>query len=156
MSSAIAGLIGAGIGALAGVAGAFISQRMQARTTQERALQSKKEEAYASTLRYLLRVQNRRSGIHAEGGPYLSQEGVKELFDDLVEAQFWASTLTIYCAEDQRGPIKKVSHALNETAADFASGEYWKREEAKLRATFREALRRSKTPPSARPRPRGR
>jgi hypothetical protein len=122
VSSAIAGLIGAAIGALAGVAGAFISQRMQARATQERALQSKKEEAYSSTLRYMLRVQNRRGGVSAETGPYITKEGVKELFDDIVEAQYWASTLTIYCSKAQRETVKEVSHNLNETVEDFVSG----------------------------------
>jgi Arc/MetJ family transcription regulator len=63
VSSAIVGLIGAAIGAIADVAGVFISQQMQARAAQERALHSKKEEAYSSTLRYLLRAQNRRSKI---------------------------------------------------------------------------------------------
>jgi hypothetical protein len=122
VSSAIAGLIGAAIGALAGIAGAFISQRMQARATQERTLQSKREEAYSSTLRYLLRVQNRRSGISA-GHIYIAQESFKEFVDDMVEAQFWASTLTIYCSEEQRETVKKVSRDLNETVADFVSGE---------------------------------
>jgi hypothetical protein len=124
MSSAIAGLIGAAIGALAGVTGAFISQRMQARATRERALLSKKEEAYSSTLRYLLRAQNRRSAISAESGqPYIGEEAVIEVFDDLVEAQFWASSLTIYCSEEQRETVKKVSRDLNEAVANFVSGE---------------------------------
>jgi gas vesicle protein len=111
VSSAIAGLVGAAIGALAGVAGAFLSQRMQARATQERALQSKREEAYSSTLRYLLRVQNRRSGIAAESGhTYIVKESIKDFFDDMVEAQFWASTLTVYCAEKpERSNRKSLS-----------------------------------------------
>jgi hypothetical protein len=124
VSSAIVGLIGAAIGALAGVGGAVISQRMQARATQQRTLESKKEEAYSSTLRYLLRVQNRRSGLSGESGmPYIAKEGIKDFFDDMVDAQFWVSTLTIYCAEDQRETVEKVSRALNETVALFVSGE---------------------------------
>jgi gas vesicle protein len=123
VSSAIAGLIGAAIGALAGVAGALISQPMQARATQERAFQSKKEEAYSSTLRYLLRVQNRRSGAAPEQGfTYITKEWIKELFDDMVEAQSWASSLTIYCSESQRETVKRVSHDLNEVVAHYASG----------------------------------
>ena len=131
MSSAIVGLIGAAIGAIAGVAGAFISQQMQARAAQERALHSKKEEAYSSTLRYLLRAQNRRSEISVEGGTFgtvLTKEGVKELFDDMVEAQFWVSALTIYCSEDQRQRVNDVSRDIYRTVEEFVSGESMGRE----------------------------
>jgi hypothetical protein len=120
-SAAIAGLIGAGIGALAGVAGAFISQYMLARATRQRALLGKKEEAYSSTLRYLRRAQNRRSGIAAGSSRTFVGEP-KDWFDDLVEAQFWASTLTVYCSAGQKREIGKVSQELNGRAAEWVSG----------------------------------
>jgi hypothetical protein len=121
VSSAIAGLIGAGIGGLAGVAGAFISQYMLARATRQRALLGKKEEAYSSTLRYLRRVQNRRSGI-AAGSSRTFVGDTKNWFDDLVEAQFWASTLTVYCSAGQKKKIEEVSQELNDRVADWVSG----------------------------------
>jgi hypothetical protein len=135
MNSAIAGLIGAGIGALAGVAGAFINQLMQARAPRARALQSKKEEAYSSTLRNLLRVRNRRSGVSAEfGEAVVRKEPTQALFDDMVEALFWASTLTIYCSDNLKGTVQNVSRDLNETIEDFVSGAFSPREnEAQMR-----------------------
>ena len=121
MSSAIAGLIGAGIGGLAGVAGAFIGQYMLARTTRQRALLGKKEEAYSGTLRYLRRVQNRRSGIAARTSRTFVGN-TKEWFDDLAEAQYWASTLTVYCSAGQKMKIEEVSQELNDRVADWVSG----------------------------------
>src|SRR5215203_802226 len=124
VSSAIAGLIGAAIGALAGVAGAFISQRMQARATQKRTLQSKREEAYSNTLRNLLKVQNTRDEWSSKDGVWIGHitaEGIMSVYPDMIEAQFWASALTMYCSEDQREPIKRVSNSINNTVADFVS-----------------------------------
>jgi hypothetical protein len=120
MSSAIVGLIGAAIGALAGVAGAFISQRMQAGAAQKRALETKKEEAYSNTLRYMLRGQNRRGELTAEGTFIITD--VATLIDDMVEAQFWASALTIYCSEEQRETVNTVSRDLNKTIQELVSG----------------------------------
>jgi hypothetical protein len=71
MNSAIAGLIGAAIGAGAGLAGTFITQYLQIRaqrqqtllhrsTEREQALRVKREEAYKKTLQRLIRVRDRR------------------------------------------------------------------------------------------------
>lgn len=56
-------------------------------------------------------------------GTVLTKEGVKELFDDMVEAQFWVSALTIYCSEDQRQRVNDVSRDINRTVEEFVSGE---------------------------------
>ena len=122
MSSAIAGLIGAMIGAGAGVTGALITQLMQARTERAKWLRSKKEETYANALRYLLRMRNRRSAIEPGGKAYISEEHRGEWLSDIVDAQFWTSILTIYCSEDQKSAIAEVSQDLNSVVEDIAWG----------------------------------
>lgn len=48
------------------------------------------------------------------------------VYPDMVEAQFWASALTIYCSEDQRETIQRVSSNINTTVADFVSGDLFR------------------------------
>src|SRR5215203_46017 len=96
---------------------------MLANATRQRALLGKKEEAYSSTLRHLRRAQNRRSGIvGGSGKPFVGTEFIKDWFDDLVEAQFWASTLIVYCSAGQKKTIEEVSHELDDRVADWVSG----------------------------------
>jgi hypothetical protein len=103
---------------------------MQARATQERTLQSKKEEAYSNTLRNLLKVQNRRDlWTEKKSGQWeahITDEGLMIVYPDMVEAQFWVSALTIYCSEDQRETIQRVSSNVNNTVADFVSGDLFR------------------------------
>jgi len=63
MNAAIAGLIGAAIGAMAGIVGAFVTQYLQARAAARNWLRDKREGAYSNALRYLLRVHNKRSQL---------------------------------------------------------------------------------------------
>ena len=118
MGAAIVALIGATIGAMAGIAGGYITQLMQAKVERENWIRSKREETYANTLRSLLRVGNRRSAV-SKGTAYVSQDFIKEWFDDLVEAQFWASSLTIYCSKSQKAKVTKVLRELNDVATDY-------------------------------------
>jgi hypothetical protein len=61
VSSAIAGLIGAAIGAIAGIAGAIVTQYLQIRAERTQALRSKRVETYTNTLQCLLKVRGRRA-----------------------------------------------------------------------------------------------
>ena len=119
MSSAIAGLIGAAIGASAGIVGAFLTQHLQAKAERTKWLRTKREEAYSNTLRFLLKTLNRRSNLTAEGIAYVGKDVIKEWFDDIVEAQIWANYLTIYCSESQKAAIAEVASNLNEAVEKF-------------------------------------
>ena len=92
---------------------------MQAKAEGKKWLRSKREEAYANILRFLLKTLNRRSDLTADGMAYLGRDGVKEWFDDIVEAQLWANYLTIYCSESQKDNIAKVASDLNAVVSKF-------------------------------------
>lgn len=113
MDSAVAGLIGAGIGAVAGMTGTLLSQLLQSRRENKKWLITRKEDAYSNTLRYLLKVLNRRSKITAKGVAVLSQEDMPDWFTDLSEAQSWITSLTIYCSHDVRKTIKLIAGKYN-------------------------------------------
>jgi hypothetical protein len=104
MDSAVAGLIGAGIGAVTGIAGTFITTYLQARQERLKWLRDKRVESYSNTIRYLTRALNKRSSISIESGNLVTamgQDVIKEWFDDLSESLVWLSSLSIYCSENQ-------------------------------------------------------
>ena len=115
MDSAVAGLIGAGIGAVAGITGTFLAQILQSRREHRKWILSRKEDAYSNSLRYLLKALNRRSKITVEGVAVLSKEDMPEWFTDLSEAQAWITSLTIYCSNDVRETIKLIASKFNGT-----------------------------------------
>jgi gas vesicle protein len=119
VSTAVVGLLGAAIGAVAGIVAAFITQNLQAKTERKKWLRTKREQAYSNTLRFLLKTLNRRSGLASDGMAYLGREAIKEWLDDVVEAQIWANYLTIYCSESQKANIAEVASNLNETVSKF-------------------------------------
>jgi hypothetical protein len=113
MDAAVAGLIGAAIGAVAGVLGAIITHYLQSSQDNKKWVRDKREEAYSNTIRFLLRVLNKRSMITATGLTVLGQENIKEWFDDISEAQSWMTSLTIYCSESEKNTIGKLSSEIN-------------------------------------------
>src|SRR5215217_8234197 len=124
MNAAIAGLIGAAIGALASILGTVVTQFLQARATARNRLRDKKEEAYSNTLRYLLRVQNKRSEMSVKGGQLttiLGEDDVKVWFDDVIEAQFWVTSLSVYCSPSYRNKILDNSSQMNQAVKEFLS-----------------------------------
>lgn len=110
---AVSGLIGAGIGAIAGMSGTLMGQVLQSKREHKKWLLTRKEDAYSNSLKYLLRVLNKRSKLTADGIAVLAKEDVPEWFSDLSEAQAWITSLTIYCSDDVRETIKSVSSKFN-------------------------------------------
>ncbi|MGW1801684.1 hypothetical protein ACWCQN_38650 [Streptomyces sp. NPDC001984] len=47
----------------------------------------------------------------------MSQEHVREWFDDLVEAQFWLKSLISCCGNEQLARLREAAAALDETVA---------------------------------------
>lgn len=86
---------------------------MQSKRDHKKWRLSKKEEAYSNTLRYLLKVLNRRSQITADGITFISKEHLPQWFQDISEAQAWMTSLTIVCSSNVRAEINSVSEKLN-------------------------------------------
>ena len=49
----------------------------------------------------------------------LGKDIIKEWFDDISEVQAWLASLTIYCSEEQRNAIRKISGEINEVVSNF-------------------------------------
>lgn len=106
MDSALAGLIGAGIGAMAGLLGSLLSNWMviqkdekrwfrERQAEEEKWLKERLQEIYTNCIDYLSRL-FRRSEISADAGAILKQEHQRELFTDYSESQKWLGLLAIY------------------------------------------------------------
>jgi hypothetical protein len=114
MDAALAGAIGAGVGALATVAGSLLTTHRQADQQRVAAARRRKEEAYDNTIRFLLRARNRRSLVTAEGLLIIAQADIGTFFDDLIEAQTSLSVLLTACGSPQRPAIEAATSRLND------------------------------------------
>jgi hypothetical protein len=122
MDAGAAGILGATIGGVTGVIGGLMTHRLQSKSDRKKWARDKQVEAYSSAIRYLVRVQNKRSLITAEGHTVLGQDAMKEWFDEISEAIAWLISLTIYCSEDERKGVANGSKRLNDAAAGFIQG----------------------------------
>ena len=135
MDPAIAGLFGAGIGALASLLGALLSnwllmskQREQwlldKQAEQEKWLRERLQEIYSNCIDSLARL-NRRSKMTAEGEAVLSQEHQRELFDDYSAAQKWLSMLVVYHPSNTRDdiPLTNDLRGFAKAVGDFSMKE---------------------------------
>lgn len=126
MDAAIAGLIGAILGALASLAGTLIAHWLQAKSEQRRWVLNKKEEAYSNSVRAILRVLNKRGRLVSSIPPTLSifktepkswnsyADAKTEIVHDVGDIQFWLTQLTIYAAKEQNKKIANVLNQINE------------------------------------------
>jgi len=114
VDAALAAVLGAGIGALATVAGSALTAHQQGAQQRAVASRQRKEAAYDNAIRSLLRARNRRSVLTAEGLAVIAKDDIGTLFDDLVDAQHWLSVLVTACGSKQRQPIEAASSRLND------------------------------------------
>jgi hypothetical protein len=124
MDAAIAGLIGAAIGAVAGMAGTLITTYLQAKQEHARWIRDKRVEAYSNTIMYLIRALNKRSSLSIDGGTLTSVIGkdvIKEWFDDLSEILVWLSAVSIYCSKNQQPKIAHATQIVNKAVCDFVN-----------------------------------
>lgn len=124
MDSAVAGLIGAVIGASAGKTGTLISTYIQTKQERLEWLRDKRVESYSNTIRYLTRALNKRSIISIESGTpmtVMGQDIIKEWFDDLSESLVWLSSLSIYCSENQQKEIISAFRVVEQAVSDLVT-----------------------------------
>ena len=91
MDAAIAGLIDAAIGSVAGMAGTLITSYLQVKQEHAKWIHDKPVEACSNTIRYLVRALNKRSSLSIEDSTLIRVMGkdvIKEWFDDLSEIWF--------------------------------------------------------------------
>lgn len=107
------------IGGVTGVIGGLITHRLQSNTDRRKWARDKQVEAYSSAIRCLVRVQNKRSMITAQGQTVLGQDAMKEWLDEISEAIAWLISLSIYCSERERRRVLDGSKRLNDAAVGF-------------------------------------
>ncbi len=125
MDATVAGLIGAIIGALAVVLSTIVTYTLQAVQEHRKWLRDKRQEAYANSVKYLLRVISKRSEISMQSGQLITVLGkdvTKEWFDEMSEALTWMTILALYCPSKQRRPILEAVAKVKMTIADILTG----------------------------------
>jgi hypothetical protein len=157
MDAGVAGLIGAFLGAAATVVVAYIQNKQTIQNQRDQWFRDKDakleewqrdklEEIYGNCLNSLSRIL-RKSGVTAEGKPYISKEHISELFDDYTEAQKWLSLLLIHYSSDyikpSSGDKDRDFITLKDDIASFSSKDLPDIEKAKeLRASIIEMARK--------------
>ena len=68
MDSTMAGLIGAAVGALAAIVSAFVASTLQARQEHHIWIRDRRQEAYVNSVKYIVRVLNKRSEVEIKSG----------------------------------------------------------------------------------------
>jgi hypothetical protein len=122
MDSALAGLLGAVIGAGAGLAAAWLTSSLQARREKARWLLETRVKAYGSAIRHLYRAGYRMSKLSPEGVAFIGEAEVKEWFDDVTEALYQVVWLTIVCGDSQYATVQKAQADLDRAVAGVVSG----------------------------------
>lgn len=123
MDAAIAGLIGAIIGALAGMAGTLISHYLQSKSEREKWIKLRREEAYANSLRQLLKAINMRTNLTGEGIAYINKESTGDWFNAINEAQIWLTSASIYCSSGVKSQLAALLESYSSSISEFIGSE---------------------------------
>lgn len=137
MDAALAGLLGASVGAVSGVGGSVLTARLG--QVQERATwrRTKTEESYTQCLRALYTVLDLRSALTAEGTAYLSQEDQPKYFAAIIDARYWLSLVVIFCGAAPRKALEPHEQALAAVVERVTQGKFG---EPSLQDVAREVL----------------
>lgn len=125
MESALIGLAGALLGAIAALFGGVLNDRRQARIEAVRWRRDQLANASQQALRYLLRATNRRSKITLKGGTaltVLSTEHQRDWFDDLVEAQVWLRTAATFSVPERAAALEAAAVHLDHDISSLVTG----------------------------------
>lgn len=124
MDSAIAGLIGAFIGACFGLLGSLLTSWLTLKkereqwlkdkeVEQEKWLRDKLQEIYSNCIDYLSKI-SRASEISSDGTPYIKQEHLRETFSDYSDAQKCLGILLIYHPDRRRNHYENLYQAITD------------------------------------------
>lgn len=119
MDAAIIGLVGAFVGAAAALIGSVLTTRLQHRHEQARWQRDRRQAAYDGALRHLLKAANRRGELVVQAGrvvaviAVIADDQVREVFDDLTEAQFWLRSLASTCGPGQAARVSQAADQLD-------------------------------------------
>lgn len=94
------------MGASATVVGSIANARFQAKREATSWQRERKQTAYYSATRALLRVRNRRRRMAESLWSQVPKDELPTFLDDLVDAQHGLSMLLVACGEDQRPKVR--------------------------------------------------
>ena len=117
MSTAVIGLLGALIGATAGLVGAWLTNSLQGRRDQAKWLLETRVAAYSKAIRHLYRASYRMTKVSAESGPIIAEGDIKEWFDDVTEALYQVVWLTVICGKGQFSAVQQAQYDLDVAVA---------------------------------------
>jgi hypothetical protein len=106
MDPAVAAVLGAGLGASATVLGSVVNARFQAKRDTSSWQRERKQTAYYSATRALLRIRNRRRRMAESFWSQVPRGELPTFLDDLVDAQHGLSMLLVACGEAQRLKVR--------------------------------------------------
>lgn len=117
MTHAVIGLVGALIGATAGLVAAWLTSSLQGRRDEAKWLLEDRVGAYKGAIRHLYRASYRMTKISAEYGPIIGKEDHKEWFDDVTEALYQVVWLTVVCGDSQLEDVQQTQYDLDQAVA---------------------------------------
>ena len=119
MNTAVIGLLGALIGAAAGLAGTWLTSSLQAHRDQAKWLLETRVAAYSKAIRHLYRAGYRMTKVSEESGPIIAEEDIKEWFDDVTEALYQVVWLTVVCGKSQFSAVQQAQYDLDVAVAQL-------------------------------------
>jgi len=119
VSTAVIGLLGALIGATAGLGAAWLTNSLQSRMDQAKWLLEARVAAYSKAIRHLYRAGYRMTKVSAESGPIIAEGDIKEWFDDVTEALYQVVWLTVVCGKGQFSRVQQAQSDLDAAVAQL-------------------------------------
>lgn len=123
MSSAVAAVVGAGLGAGATLIVSVVNARFQARREATAWERERKQAAYYGATRALLRVRNRRRRLANSPWSDIPKEELLAHLDDVVDAQHGLSMLLVVCGEQQRAALRGAVESYDRLVDDMLDRE---------------------------------
>jgi hypothetical protein len=134
VDAGLAAIVGALIGGLTTTLGSLFASSRAATRERLKEERAARELAYGNAIRFLLRVQNRRSEVGPGGTPFLSKEAQPEWFLDLIEAQYWMTWLLTVCTDANRPHLDRLASRFGDLVNDIVAGKLLEHSNIKRKA----------------------
>ena len=118
MDPALSGVLGAAIGATAGLAGTFMSNV----GTRKQAKRKERADSYATALTHLTRAAARRSDLTATGQTLLAKGDLPQWFLDLADAEHSLAVATGHSSPDVRQEMVAALRDLTTIVQEISKG----------------------------------